>query len=46
MLSDMLDFCLQLLEGIAVWMGSEPMIYLFGIIIVLFVFRAIQGFLQ
>lgn len=46
MLADMLEFCFQLLEGVAVWLGSEPMIYLFGVVLICFVFKAFRGFFE
>lgn len=46
MLNDMLTFNLGLLEGVASWLGSEPIIYLVGTVILCFVFKACKGLLQ
>lgn len=46
MLNDMLSFNLGLLEGVASWLGSEPIIYLVGVIILCFVFKGVKTLLE
>lgn len=42
----MQDFTLFMLEAIAVFLGAEPVIYLFGTIIFLFILKGIKVFLD
>lgn len=46
MFSGMLDFCLELLQGVAVWLGSEPIVYLFGVVIICLAFKGFKGFFE
>lgn len=45
MMTQMVDFSLTLLQGVATWLGSEPIIYLFGLICLLGICKAIKIFL-
>ena len=39
MMSDMIDYTTELLRVISVWLGSEPIIYLFGVVVGCFVIK-------
>lgn len=45
MMQQMVDFSLAMLQGVAVWLGSEPIIYLFGLICLLGLCKAVKIFL-
>lgn len=45
MMQQMVDFSLALFAGLATWLGSEPIIYLFGLTCLLGICKAIKIFL-
>lgn len=42
MMAQMVDFSLALLSGVATWLASEPIIYLFGLTCLLGLCKAIK----
>lgn len=42
MMQQMVDFSLAMLQGVAVWLSSEPIIYLFGLTCLLGVCKAVK----
>lgn len=45
MMTQMVDFSMAMLQGVATWLGSEPIIYLFGLICLLGLCKAVKIFL-
>lgn len=44
-MTPMIDFSVAMLQAVADFLGSEPMIYLFGMIVFCFLCKAIKTFL-
>lgn len=42
MMNEMVDFFIAMLSAVATWLGSEPIIYLFGLTCLLGVCKAVK----
>ncbi len=45
-MSEMLDFNVQMLQKLAAWMLSEPIVYFVGMILLCFVFGIVLNFIR
>ena len=43
-MTPMIDFSIALLQAVSQWLASEPIIYLFGMIVFCFLLKAVRSF--